>query len=71
MQKMILNTYRIYAPLIQIKTILGNVMRVQGVFRYLCEESSETFREKNFVPDVRRFIMKLLIAGEDHDQSPD
>ncbi|KAA0708276.1 Dihydroxyacetone phosphate acyltransferase [Triplophysa tibetana] len=36
----------------------------QVVFRYLCEESSETFREKNFVPNVRRFIMKLLIAGE-------
>ncbi|XP_051510413.1 dihydroxyacetone phosphate acyltransferase-like isoform X1 [Myxocyprinus asiaticus] len=38
----------------------------QVVFRFLCEESSLIFREKNFLPSVRSFIMKLLISGEVH-----
>ncbi|KAK7133957.1 hypothetical protein R3I94_015723 [Phoxinus phoxinus] len=36
----------------------------QVVFRYLCEESSQTFREKTFSTSIRSFIMKLLISGE-------
>nr|XP_055042888.1 dihydroxyacetone phosphate acyltransferase-like [Misgurnus anguillicaudatus] len=36
----------------------------QVVFRYLCDESLQTFREKNFLPSVRSFITKLLISGE-------
>ncbi|KAK2883868.1 hypothetical protein Q8A67_017505 [Cirrhinus molitorella] len=36
----------------------------QVVFRYLCEESSQTFREKLFLTNIRCFIMKLLISGE-------
>ncbi|XP_073712496.1 dihydroxyacetone phosphate acyltransferase-like [Misgurnus anguillicaudatus] len=35
----------------------------QVVFRYLCDESLQTFREKN-LPSVRSFITKLLISGE-------
>ncbi|KAK2883869.1 hypothetical protein Q8A67_017506 [Cirrhinus molitorella] len=36
----------------------------QVVFRYLCEESSQTFREKMFSSNIRSFIMKLLISGK-------
>ncbi|XP_052441736.1 dihydroxyacetone phosphate acyltransferase isoform X1 [Carassius gibelio] len=36
----------------------------QLVFRYLCEESSQTFREKMFQNSIRSFIMKLFISGE-------
>ncbi|XP_073672786.1 dihydroxyacetone phosphate acyltransferase-like [Garra rufa] len=36
----------------------------QVVFRYLCEESLQTFREKMFSTSIRGFIMKLLISGE-------
>ncbi|XP_052391271.1 dihydroxyacetone phosphate acyltransferase-like isoform X1 [Carassius gibelio] len=36
----------------------------QVVFRYLCEESSQTLREKTFSTNSRSFIMKLLISGE-------
>ncbi|XP_051729911.1 dihydroxyacetone phosphate acyltransferase isoform X1 [Ctenopharyngodon idella] len=36
----------------------------QVVFRYLCEESSQTFREKMFSTSIRSFITKLLISGE-------
>ncbi|XP_059368120.1 dihydroxyacetone phosphate acyltransferase isoform X2 [Carassius carassius] len=36
----------------------------QLVFRYLCEESSQTFREKMFQNRIRSFIMKLFISGE-------
>ncbi|KAG1938404.1 dihydroxyacetone phosphate acyltransferase [Pimephales promelas] len=36
----------------------------QVVFRYLCEESSQTFREKMFSTSIRSFVMKLLISGE-------
>ncbi|XP_051500293.1 dihydroxyacetone phosphate acyltransferase-like isoform X2 [Myxocyprinus asiaticus] len=38
----------------------------QVVFRFLCEESLQTFTEKNFLHSVRRFIMKLIISGEVH-----
>uniref|UniRef100_A0A8C1KJR7 Si:ch73-21k16.5 n=1 Tax=Cyprinus carpio TaxID=7962 RepID=A0A8C1KJR7_CYPCA len=36
----------------------------QLVFRYLCEESSQTFREKMFSNSIRSFIVKLFISGE-------
>lgn len=36
----------------------------QVVFRYLCEESLQTFREKMFSNSIRSFIMKLFISGE-------
>ncbi|KTF95330.1 hypothetical protein cypCar_00006280 [Cyprinus carpio] len=36
----------------------------QVVFRYLCEESSQTLSEKMFSTNIRSFIMKLLISGE-------
>ncbi|KAK3522698.1 hypothetical protein QTP86_030101 [Hemibagrus guttatus] len=36
----------------------------QMVFRVLCEEISQTFTEKSFVPDVRASIMKLFLSGE-------
>ncbi|XP_067274222.1 dihydroxyacetone phosphate acyltransferase isoform X2 [Pseudorasbora parva] len=36
----------------------------QVVFRYLCEESSQAFREKMFSTSIRSFITKLLISGE-------
>lgn len=36
----------------------------QVVFRYLCEGSSQTFREKMFSSGIRSFIMKLLISGD-------
>uniref|UniRef100_A0A671P6S8 Dihydroxyacetone phosphate acyltransferase-like n=1 Tax=Sinocyclocheilus anshuiensis TaxID=1608454 RepID=A0A671P6S8_9TELE len=36
----------------------------QVVFRYLCEESSQTLREKTFSTNIRSFIMKLLISGD-------
>ncbi|KAF4099872.1 dihydroxyacetone phosphate acyltransferase [Onychostoma macrolepis] len=36
----------------------------QVVFRYLCEESSQTFIEKMFSNSIRGFIMKLFISGE-------
>uniref|UniRef100_A0A671S0K5 Si:ch73-21k16.5 n=1 Tax=Sinocyclocheilus anshuiensis TaxID=1608454 RepID=A0A671S0K5_9TELE len=36
----------------------------QVLFRYLCEESSQTFREKMFSNSIRSFIVKLFISGE-------
>uniref|UniRef100_A0A672T2F0 Glyceronephosphate O-acyltransferase n=1 Tax=Sinocyclocheilus grahami TaxID=75366 RepID=A0A672T2F0_SINGR len=36
----------------------------QVVFRYLCEESSQTFKEKMFSNSIRSFIVKLFISGE-------
>lgn len=36
----------------------------QVVFKYLCEESSQTFREKMFSNSIRSFIVKLFISGE-------
>ncbi|XP_060907623.1 dihydroxyacetone phosphate acyltransferase isoform X3 [Labrus mixtus] len=35
----------------------------QVVCRFLCEEASDTLTEKQFVPAVRKFIIKLLLAG--------
>lgn len=35
----------------------------QVVCRFLCEESTETLTEKQFVPAVRKFIIKHLLAG--------
>ncbi|XP_030201168.1 dihydroxyacetone phosphate acyltransferase isoform X4 [Gadus morhua] len=35
----------------------------QVVCRYLCEEASESLTEKLFVPAVRNFTVKLLLAG--------
>lgn len=35
----------------------------QVVCRYLCEEASEALPEKQFVPAVRKFIVKQLLAG--------
>lgn len=35
----------------------------QVVCRYLCEEAGETLTEKQFVPAVRNFTLKLLRAG--------
>lgn len=36
----------------------------QVVFQVLCEETFQTFTEKQFVPDVRAAIMKLFLSGE-------
>lgn len=36
----------------------------QVVFKYLCDESSQTFREKMFSNSIRGFIMKRFISGE-------
>uniref|UniRef100_A0A9R1SJX2 Glyceronephosphate O-acyltransferase 2 n=2 Tax=Cyprinus carpio TaxID=7962 RepID=A0A9R1SJX2_CYPCA len=41
----------------------------QVVFRYLCEESSQTLSEKMFSTNIRSFIMKLLISGVGEVQS--
>ncbi|KAK2856004.1 hypothetical protein Q5P01_004739 [Channa striata] len=35
----------------------------QVVCRFLCEEATETLTEKQFVPAVRKFIIKHLLAG--------
>nr|XP_043905086.1 dihydroxyacetone phosphate acyltransferase isoform X1 [Solea senegalensis] len=35
----------------------------QVVCRFLCEEASEALTEKQFIPDVRKFIIKHLLAG--------
>ena len=35
----------------------------QVVCRFLCEEATETLTEKQFVPAVRKFIIKQLLAG--------
>ncbi|XP_019959276.1 dihydroxyacetone phosphate acyltransferase [Paralichthys olivaceus] len=35
----------------------------QVVCRFLCEEATETLTEKQFVPAVRKFILKHLLAG--------
>ncbi|XP_060947890.1 dihydroxyacetone phosphate acyltransferase [Limanda limanda] len=35
----------------------------QVVCRFLCEEATEALTEKQFVPAVRTFILKLLLAG--------
>ncbi|XP_041814635.1 dihydroxyacetone phosphate acyltransferase isoform X2 [Chelmon rostratus] len=35
----------------------------QVVCRFLCEEATETLTEKQFLPAVRRFIIKHLLAG--------
>ncbi|CAL8314536.1 unnamed protein product [Lota lota] len=35
----------------------------QVVCRYLCEEASESLTEKDFVPAVRNFTVKLILAG--------
>ncbi|XP_034436007.1 dihydroxyacetone phosphate acyltransferase isoform X2 [Hippoglossus hippoglossus] len=36
----------------------------QVVCRFLCEEATEDLTEKQFVPAVRKFILKLLLAGQ-------
>nr|XP_033504753.1 dihydroxyacetone phosphate acyltransferase isoform X2 [Epinephelus lanceolatus] len=35
----------------------------QVVCRFLCEEATETLTEKQFIPAVRKFIVKHLLAG--------
>jgi len=35
----------------------------QVVCRFLCEEATETLTEKQFIPAVRKFIIKHLLAG--------
>ncbi|XP_038582617.1 dihydroxyacetone phosphate acyltransferase isoform X1 [Micropterus salmoides] len=35
----------------------------QVLFRFLCEEATETLTEKHFIPAVRKFIIKHLLAG--------
>ncbi|XP_059212894.1 dihydroxyacetone phosphate acyltransferase isoform X2 [Centropristis striata] len=35
----------------------------QVVCRFLCEEATENLTEKQFVPDVRKFIIKQILAG--------
>ncbi|XP_070781879.1 dihydroxyacetone phosphate acyltransferase [Enoplosus armatus] len=35
----------------------------QLMFRFLCEEATETLTEKRFIPAVRKFIIKHLLAG--------
>ncbi|XP_034555067.1 dihydroxyacetone phosphate acyltransferase isoform X2 [Notolabrus celidotus] len=35
----------------------------QVVCRFLCEEAADSLTEKQFVPAVRKFILKLLLAG--------
>ncbi|XP_044024834.1 dihydroxyacetone phosphate acyltransferase isoform X2 [Siniperca chuatsi] len=35
----------------------------QVLFRFLCEEAPETLTEKQFIPAVRKFIIKHLLAG--------
>ncbi|KAK7133447.1 hypothetical protein R3I94_015358 [Phoxinus phoxinus] len=35
----------------------------QVVCRYLCEETNESLTEKEFVPAVRNFALKLILAG--------
>lgn len=42
---------------------LPDCVCVQMVCRYLCEENSETLTEKMFIPAVRKFIVKQLLAG--------
>ncbi len=36
---------------------------VQVVCRYLCEETDEKLTEKGFIPAVRSFALKLILAG--------
>lgn len=35
----------------------------QVVCRFLCEEAADSLTEKQFIPAVRKFIIKLLLAG--------
>lgn len=35
----------------------------QVVCRFLCEEATDSLTEKQFIPAVRKFIIKLLLAG--------
>ncbi|XP_026196863.1 dihydroxyacetone phosphate acyltransferase isoform X2 [Anabas testudineus] len=35
----------------------------QVVCRFLCEEAAETLTEKEFIPAVRKFILKQILAG--------
>lgn len=36
---------------------------MQVVCRYLCEETNENLTEKEFIPAVRSFALKLILAG--------
>nr|XP_020471021.1 dihydroxyacetone phosphate acyltransferase isoform X1 [Monopterus albus] len=35
----------------------------QVVCRFLCEEATENLTEKQFIPSIRKFIVKLLLSG--------
>lgn len=35
----------------------------QMVCRFLCEEATEPLTEKQFIPAVRKFILRQLLAG--------
>uniref|UniRef100_A0A8C9YAM9 Glyceronephosphate O-acyltransferase n=1 Tax=Sander lucioperca TaxID=283035 RepID=A0A8C9YAM9_SANLU len=63
-QQEVLVTERGHRTLAFLSTMLDPFLQgYQVVCRFLCEEATETLTEKQFIPAVRKFIKKLLLAG--------
>ncbi|KAM4595955.1 dihydroxyacetone phosphate acyltransferase-like [Polymixia lowei] len=63
-QQEVVVTERGHRTLAFLTTMLDPFLQgYQVVCRYLCEEATEGLTEKQFVPAVRNFIVKLILAG--------
>lgn len=63
-QQEILVTERGHRTLAFLTSMLDPFLQgYQVVCRFLCEEATETLTEKQFIPAVRKFIIKHLLAG--------
>ncbi|XP_071762948.1 dihydroxyacetone phosphate acyltransferase isoform X1 [Centroberyx gerrardi] len=63
-QQEVLVTDRGHKTLAFLTAILDPFLQgYQVVCRYLCEEATEALTEKDFIPAVQKFIVKLILAG--------
>ncbi|KAF1376877.1 hypothetical protein PFLUV_G00216040 [Perca fluviatilis] len=63
-QQEVLVTERGHSTLAFLSSMLDPFLQgYQVVCRFLCEEATETLTEKQFIPAVRKFIKKHLLAG--------
>ncbi|GAA6214945.1 dihydroxyacetone phosphate acyltransferase-like isoform X1 [Lates japonicus] len=63
-QQEVLVTERGHRTLVFLTSMLDPFLQgYQVVCRFLCEEATEVLTEKQFIPAVRKFIIKHLVAG--------
>uniref|UniRef100_A0A665URQ6 Phospholipid/glycerol acyltransferase domain-containing protein n=1 Tax=Echeneis naucrates TaxID=173247 RepID=A0A665URQ6_ECHNA len=63
-QQEVLVTERGHRTIVFLTSMLDPFLQgYQVVCRFLCEEATEELTEKQFIPSIRRFIIKHLLAG--------